>query len=167
MPRLPSPRELGAKRFYARVQSFDMECPHCGSMAVVRMGNSTAPEQRQWSPRRAVFQCLKCERQYLIGLLAWSLPRGQNAHARPMDQIPGPRELDQMLGAGWWMPHKDTGQQETTNLTDEPDRPPDVDPIDLDLAISEPKDWTPPEDWTETHHRQRNAMLKKQRGEQP
>lgn len=140
----PHPRDLiiGAQRFYARWGRV-LECPHCGE--VYRINRETPTSI--WNPRTARFACTGrygCQRQYIIGTLAWPISSGRTpnaANAPPVDQVPGPRQLAQMRedGWGWWMPdeYKIVGRPDPTNLTGETDRPEPEDPIDLDLATSD------------------------------
>lgn len=138
----PSPgraiRDLLAQsaRFFARLHSFALECPHCGSVYLVGGRLRDSPN---WDPTTARFRCSTCARVYVLGLLAWPVAPGRAAHATPEDQVPGPRELITLRkeGGGWWLP--DTVRQAhlrptTTNLTTEEDRPdgPDTDDQDTD-----------------------------------
>ncbi len=144
MPKSPPPHpELtNAQRFFARVRSFDMECPHCG--LVYRVRKDTNPTI--WNPRTALFTCLDrrmggCKRTYVIGMLAWPKGRGSGSGAPPADQVPGPRQLAQLRqeAGGWWMTdeYKHKGRPDPTNLTGELDRLPEEDSNDVQIAISD------------------------------
>lgn len=141
MPKSPPPHPelLHAQRFFARNRTLDLECPHCGRVYLLRY--DTPP--RTWNPRTGIFSCEArdgCQRKYVIGVLAW--PKGNHGAGTgspPADQVPGPRQLAQLdpKGGAWWMDYRHVGRPDPTNLTGEPDRPPEEDPIDLDLAITE------------------------------
>lgn len=99
------PADLGARRFFARVQAFDLECPACGRVEQVRPSTGGKPGKAQtYDPGRARWRCRGCQRVYVIGLIAWTA--GKAAPIPPADQVPGPRELAQMReeGWGWWIP---------------------------------------------------------------
>ena len=142
MAKIPHPRTY-ADRFFARVQAFTAECPHCGAVSAVRAANqhgSTAPAI--YDPRTARWTCRECGRTYVVGLLAWPCPRGQGAQAPPDDQIPGPRQLPQLRadGGSYWLPEelKTTGRMDVSNLTGEEERQDPEDALDLDLALHPP-----------------------------
>lgn len=134
----PHPRDavIGAQRFFARVRTFDLECPHCGM--VYRIRTDTAAST--WNPRTAEFRCgdsSGCGYRYIIGILAWPKGTGKGAGTPPLDQVPSPRNLASMRdeGSGWWMPeeYRHKGRPDPTNLTGEEDRPEPEDEIDLQL----------------------------------
>lgn len=139
----PHPRELGAQRFFARVERFTLECPHCG------MVHSSVDA---YDPRTARWKCHGCDWTYVIGLLAWPAPRGLGAGRTPDDQIPGPRELAQLRadGGGFWMPEhlRQRGTMDMSNLT-AGERPEPVDEVDLELTLR-PPDGKFPRDWPGT-----------------
>jgi hypothetical protein len=121
-----------AQRFFARLQSFDLECPKCGTVYQVRMprgGHKTV----NYDPWTARFRCTakNCNGMYVLGILAWPIVATTRVASQPPeDQVPSPRQLGQMRkeGGGWWMPESE-GQRykrpRTTNLTTEEDRPDD------------------------------------------
>lgn len=122
------PRLARSTRFFARLQSFDLECPHCGTVYQIRV--STRKDQN-WDPWTARFHCTTrhCDRTYVLGILAWSI-RGNAATTPPADQVPGPRQLAQMRreGGGWWLPDEDAQRYPRpleTNITTEEERPDD------------------------------------------
>lgn len=138
----PHPREY-SQRFFARVERFTMECPHCGK--VLSSGDG-------YDIRTARFQCSACEHVYVIGLLAWPAPKGRGAGRTPDDQIPGPRQLLQLRadGGGFWLPDalRQRGTMDRSNLT-AGDRPEPEDEIDLELTLR-PPDGGPPQNWPGT-----------------
>ncbi len=120
-------------RFFARLQSFDLECPHCGTVYQVRIrGQMGGSRRRCWNPWLGRFQCTAkggCQRRYVLGIVAWPIGTGPGAaKATPDDQIPWPRELAQIRreGGGWWLPDEEaitTRRPHETNLTTEEERP--------------------------------------------
>jgi hypothetical protein len=137
-PPPPHPKIIGAQRFFARCRTFDLECPHCGTVYLIRdrrLGRK-AKTKPVYDRRTGIFDCSECDRSYTMGLLAW--PRTPHTpRVPPADQVPGPRQLAQLRaeGGGWWMgdeyAHK--GRPDPTNLTGEEDRPEAEDPTDLQL----------------------------------
>lgn len=123
-------------RFFARLTSFDLECPHCGDVYSVRTGSSRQKKGSRkfdtaWDPTTGRFRCSnkECGKQYILGILAWPIVAAPHvASATPEDQVPNPRQLAQMRkeGGGWWLPDSE-GQRyprpHTTNLTTEEERP--------------------------------------------
>lgn len=142
----PHPRELGATRFFARLIAFDLECPRCGKVFRVRRMNRTKlsavaldESEHTWNPTTARFVCTGkdgCQKEYVLGMLAWEPPRGARAGALPIDQVPTHRQLAELRddGGGQWMPHQPTGRMGTSNLaiTDErgEEHEDDIDEID-------------------------------------
>ena len=119
-----------ATRFFARPIAFDLECPHCGKVYLVRM-REPGPH---WDPKTARFKCTEktCGRAYVIGIVAWPVKPGRVANATPEDQVPGPRQLAQMRreGGGWWLADEAAqryARPSETNLTLEEDRPEEED----------------------------------------
>lgn len=128
----PRPKIQKATRFFARPESFTLECPHCGRVYQIRMG----PTTRIWDPRTSRFSCLGkagCQKTYLIGILAWPIgPVAGVASQTPTDQVPHPRQLAQLRkeGGGWWLPDEEMIREKRpsdTNITLEEDRPDDQD----------------------------------------
>lgn len=126
-----------ATRFFARLVSFDLECPHCGDVYSVRggtarkKGTGSRDYDANWDPMTGRFKCTNklCGRVYLLGMLAWPIIRAPHvASATPEDQVPSPRQLAQMRreGGGWWLQDGE-GQRykrpHETNLTTEEERP--------------------------------------------
>lgn len=132
----PEQRLAHSTRFFARLQSFDLECPRCGTVYQIRLGPSpkkgrvTPNAQKNWDPTTGRFTCTtrECARTYVLGILAWPITPSPNvASTPPADQVPSPRQLAQMRreGGGWWMADQD-GQRYPrpyeTNLTTEDQR---------------------------------------------
>lgn len=136
----PHPRELGATRFFARLIALDVECPRCGKVFRIRRLNkhklsaraldegkdSITATKHTWNPTTARLVCTGkdgCQKEYVLGVLAWEPPRGARAGALPTDQVPTHRQLAELRqeGQGHWMPHQPTGRMSTSNLaiTDE------------------------------------------------
>lgn len=125
----PRPRVERATRFFARLRSFDLECPHCGQVYSVTDRKPTS----NYDPRTGRFHCNRkdCNRRYILGVLAWPITAGGGS-ATPEDQVPSPRQLVQMRreGGGWWLADQDAQKWKRpieTNLTLEEDRPDDQD----------------------------------------
>lgn len=121
-----------ADRFFARLLSFDLECPHCGSVYQIRDTHmKRGPRlKRAWSPLIGRFTCSHpdCRRVYILGIVAWPVSGGIAGQQPPEDQVPSPRQLAQMRkeGGGWWMSDQDKqthARPHTTNLTTEEERP--------------------------------------------
>ena len=122
-----------ATRFFARLESFDLECPHCGKVYQVRVRGLHRPSQRQhWDPSTARFRCTAkggCQRRYVLGMVAWPIGTGPGAAtATPEDQVPWPRQLAQIRreGGGWWLADEaaiTNRRPHETNLTTEEERP--------------------------------------------
>ena len=118
-----------AIRFFARPESFTLECPRCGKVYQIRMGR----DQAYWDQSTSRFTCNAkggCEKTYLLGLVAWPVsPRAYPA-TTPRDQVPNERQLAQLRseGGGWWMPDSEKqrySKVEESNLTLEEERPDD------------------------------------------
>ena len=116
-----------ATRFFARPESFTLECPKCGTVYQCHAKKTT-----YWDPSTATFRCNRghtaCGRKYTIGIVAWPTYAGPGKASTPRDQVPGPRELAQLRreGGGWWMPDDDRqryARPPETNLTTETERP--------------------------------------------
>lgn len=130
MPADPHTRLARATRFFARLVSFDLECPRCGTVYTVRVNASNGGK---WDTDTGRFTCTKadCARTYLLGILAW--PVGTRGGSQPPDdQVPSIRQLAQLRaeGGGWWMADDDKQRWPKpleTNLTTEEDRPDDLD----------------------------------------
>lgn len=121
-----------SQRFFARLVSFDLECPHCGDVYTVRIGASRKRGKRDpnWDPWTARFLCTnkECHRSYVLGILAWPIISAPHvASTPPADQVPNPRQLAQLRkdGGGWWL-EEGEGQRYPrpleTNLTTEEER---------------------------------------------
>jgi predicted RNA-binding Zn-ribbon protein involved in translation (DUF1610 family) len=133
-------RLTASTRFFARLHSFDLECPHCGDVYVVRMGSTRKRSEKHpnWDPTTGRFTCTNkdCGRVYVLGILAWPIVKAPRvASATPEDQVPHPRQLAALRreGGGWWLPDS-AGQRyarpSETNLTLEEERPDERDDTD-------------------------------------
>jgi len=132
------PRIRRATRFFARPESFTLECPHCGKVYRIRAGRLYT----YWDARTSRFSCTAkhgCDRIYIIGILAWPVVAATRvASQTPEDQVPHPRHLAELRkeGGGWWLGDEEgiTEKRPTeTNLTLEEDRPePEEDEDDQD-----------------------------------
>lgn len=139
MSYVPDTRNRIAKatRFFARLESFSLECPACGDVYVIRQGatRKKGAKSDAWDSITGRFTCTnkECGRHYVLGILAWPIIAAPRvATATPEDQVPGPRQLTQLRkeGGGWWLSDED-GQRyprpKETNLTTEENRPDDDD----------------------------------------
>lgn len=130
-----------ASRFFARLHAFDLECPHCGTVYSIRIGNDRAKGLKaspNWDPWTGRFTCttVRCKKRYVLGILAWPIiPAPHVASATPADQVPNPRQLAALRkeGGGFWLPDEE-GQRyprpHETNITTEPERFEDEDDED-------------------------------------
>ena len=89
------------RRVFARVLSFDLECPHCGTIDCVRT-RSRLPWLNA-SPRFHIFRsrwrCRACRRVYAVGLALWPASRAGNrprGDRRPLDTRPSLTQIMQM-----------------------------------------------------------------------
>lgn len=127
-------RVAKATRFFARLHAFDLECPHCGDVYQIRVGEARVKSQKaspNWDPWTGRFTCTnnRCGKRYVLGILAWPIVAAPRvASSTPADQVPSPRQLAGLRkeGGGFWMPDAE-GQRYPrpyeTNLTTEPERP--------------------------------------------
>lgn len=132
------PRIQKATRFFARLHAFDLECPHCGDVYPVRIGEARKKGKKEtpnWDPWTGRFTCTnnRCGKVYVLGILAWPIVAAPNvASATPADQVPNPRQLAGLRreGGGFWMPDAERQKYprpHETNITTEMDRPEDED----------------------------------------
>ncbi len=73
---------LDGSRFFARVRTFDIACPRCSRVAVVR-NQSASP---RWNPSTSRWQCQSCQLVLVLGIVAY--PRKPGTKAQPVDQVP-------------------------------------------------------------------------------
>jgi hypothetical protein len=76
-------------RLFARLRSFDFECPRCGRLYSVH------PKIRYlwYNPRTAIFKCLDCNLALAFGLLMYPVAPGGLPNVRiPEDTVPDPRQ---------------------------------------------------------------------------
>jgi hypothetical protein len=120
-------RLLRATRFWARPESFSLECPRCGKVYQIRIGVNVS----HWDPRTSRFICRGkggCNKTYLIGLVAWPVLPSSGGGTAPRDQVPNERQLSQFRaeGGGWWLPDEAAQRYkrtDTSNITMEEERP--------------------------------------------
>ena len=104
------------ERFFARLQSFEMECPRCGKILVVGRGK---PHDHLYNRVTSIMECPKinvrdettvvtkhpgCGMKFLIGIVAWPIRKGHQPKARPPDHVPTDRQLNRLreLSRGIW-----------------------------------------------------------------
>lgn len=119
-------------RFFARLLSCDLECPHCGAVYQIRARRNgqrrDTPIVYDWTTGRLT--CGACMKVYVLGLVAWPVaPAPKVATGTPRDQVPNLRQLSELRkdGGGWWLPQADRITRaipDETNLTTELDRRP-------------------------------------------
>ena len=90
---------LERRHVFARPISFDLECPHCGS--VDSIGRSRRPWKTfgHYNPITSKWLCPTCRRLFKIGLAIWPVSRTGNRQrgiARSADTIPSERELQSL-----------------------------------------------------------------------
>lgn len=116
-----------ATRFFARLDSFTMECPRCGKVYQIRVDQKSSG----WDPTTGRWRCSKvksCNRTYILGIVAWPVYQHVGDPATPEDQVPSPRQLAELRreGGGWWLADESTiteARPVVTNLTLEEQRP--------------------------------------------
>lgn len=129
----PRPKLQKATRFFARLMSFDLECPKCGEVYSIRAGNNRRLKTKSpnWDATTGRFTCTTsdCGKVYVLGILAWPVKAASYVASQPpIDQVPNPRQLAKMRreGQGWWMADDQSitlRRPLETNLTTELDRP--------------------------------------------
>src|SRR5688572_18786893 len=127
------PKLQKATRFFARLMSFDLECPKCGEVYSIRAGNHRRLKTKSpnWDATTARFTCTvdACGKTFVLGILAWPIKAAAYVASQPpRDQVPTPRQLSSLRkeGQGWWLGDDDAitiQRPNTTNLTLERDRP--------------------------------------------
>lgn len=92
MPKLP--------RTFARVRSFDLACPACGTLSVVVARATRTQRHRrthgqekaeEWDPNTGIWKCRGCLGTYSVGLVLWRAA-GHGARQAPGDRVPTPAE---------------------------------------------------------------------------
>jgi hypothetical protein len=76
-------------RLFARLRSFDFECPRCGRIYMI------SPKTRYtwYNPRTATFKCTACNLALAFGLLMYPISPGGAPNVRiPEDTVPDPRQ---------------------------------------------------------------------------
>lgn len=83
---MPFQDRLDADRFFARILSLDISCPHCGT--VHKCNGITGPFRR----RTGRFQCPDCGKVLALAVLAYSVTTKPGTGHIAQDQIPNARE---------------------------------------------------------------------------
>lgn len=100
---------LDSDRFFARARAFDLSCPRCSRVAVVRRRSTT------WDPSTSRWQCSGCGLVLTIGIVAW--PRKRGSRAAPLDQVPTWREsLGMRNDLSGILPVEAKGNREPVNV---------------------------------------------------
>lgn len=72
--------------FFARLKSFDLACPRCGAVFIVRSGKGQDNRGHYgWDPRTSTWKCYNCQGTFTLGIVAWS---GTRRRRLPPDCIP-------------------------------------------------------------------------------
>jgi uncharacterized C2H2 Zn-finger protein len=126
-------------RFFARLDKFECECPHCGKLIYTamdrrahtvrqqtlskRMAVRLTPESRRlydsvWNPCTQRLKCPSCGKVYMAGLLLFSVPPGlKNIIDPPPDVLPDAREVAQSRQkAGGWHAARPRQRGEPVNV---------------------------------------------------
>jgi hypothetical protein len=85
---------LQRRYVFARPVAFDLECPDCGTLDVVRAGRGRWSANFNEITHR--WMCRGCRRLWMIGLAVWPLRRTGNRQrgpARPLDVRPTDKQL--------------------------------------------------------------------------
>jgi hypothetical protein len=69
-------------RFFARLRSFDIACPRCDYVQVVKPSTN----KRIWNNKLARFECMGCHLILHLGVIAWKGAHGM--YRSPPDQTP-------------------------------------------------------------------------------
>lgn len=102
----------GEYRFFARLRSFDIACPRCGDVHIVRWRQGHAFTRAQtkvarpsWDPLISRWQCRSCSLKLILGVLAWD---GSAIKGKALaDHVPTLEECIQIreaFGGGVWIP---------------------------------------------------------------
>ena len=104
------------RHVFARVLSFDVECPNCGAVDCVRTGRQLSP---RFHPFRSRWRCRDCRRIYAVGLLLSPVRRAGN-HRRnggfPLDTRPTLRQLGEMRRVLGLLREQSVGWYDGVNL---------------------------------------------------
>jgi hypothetical protein len=85
------------ERFFARVRSFDIECPDCGVVYVVRSEDETAV----FDERTSMFRCQCCDCVLQLGLFAWYASTAVLDFTRDQRPMPSQERWIRSLSVGW------------------------------------------------------------------
>lgn len=121
MPHQPLPPD--GTPFFARIDKFHCECPHCSDIILVTGRNRRDRRKRKpdlgkpglYNALASILTCPACGHHFGVGLLLWNLTSSRRAI--PSDQIPTRRQLALLRhkAAGVW-PHKVKRAGEPTNV---------------------------------------------------
>ena len=81
-------------RFFARIKSADLECPHCGNIYLI--GATGKAKRAYYDARTSRFRCPHCGLVLVLGVIGWRPPMGRPLKGPPPDQVPTPRQALQM-----------------------------------------------------------------------
>jgi hypothetical protein len=120
-PREPRPSPPPPSRTFARLVSFDVACPNCGTVDCVR----SASGQPWWKGTRGFdlwrsrWRCRACRRIYAVGLALWPVRRAGNRprpDGRPVDTIPSYAQIEQLNELHGLVRAQSRGWHEQVNL---------------------------------------------------
>ena len=83
------------RRTFARPRTFDLECPKCARVHVVRKPHQSTAS---WDHKRSRLTC-RCGKVWIVGIALWD--PGQHSSmkgGRPLDQIPDRKILQELIG---------------------------------------------------------------------
>jgi hypothetical protein len=113
-----SSRAPDGRKFFARIDAFHCECPHCGTLIVAMKQHAMKPQQlkvsrhrqTQFNPIRSVLYCPNqdCKRAFGVGLLLWTLGRGKPKATIPADHHPTRQQMAELASynVGIWATEK-------------------------------------------------------------
>jgi hypothetical protein len=135
---MPTSPHLPGSRFFARLRTFDLECPACGTVYVIstyqakrnmrgrkaatRSTRSLDPAARQtttgrtWSDVLQRFECAACGGTFALGIVAWPVRQGSRLQPAE-DTLPTPKQARAIREqAGGWKLTTKSGADDPRNV---------------------------------------------------
>lgn len=94
-----------ADRFFARVDSFIVSCPRCGTVNGRWRGiNNKQVFAKSYDPKTAVYICPGCWSKFAVGLVLYGINKYGGKRKIPIDCVPDPRQALglRQIGEGIW-----------------------------------------------------------------